>query len=119
MRPVWILLGCISLVVGLIGIVVPLLPTTVFLLIAAFCFARGSERLHSWLLDHPKLGPPIEEWNRHGAISKNAKRLAAISMLATLGISWVLGAAGWIIAVQAVVLAAVATFLLTRPLPPE
>jgi len=114
-RTLWKLAGCISLGVGLIGIVVPLLPTTVFLLMAAFCFQRGSDRLHSWLIEHRHFGPLIQNWRERGAIPRPAKRNAIIALLALVAISWLVGVSPLVLLIQVIVLAAVATFILTRP----
>ncbi|MEL0022405.1 MAG: YbaN family protein, partial [Rickettsiales bacterium] len=65
---------------GLIGIVVPGLPTTVFLLMAAWAFSRSSERFQNWLLAHPRLGPPVIAWRERGAIPARAKILAVAMM---------------------------------------
>ena len=59
MRWLWIGAGSVCLGIGVAGTVLPLVPTTPMLLLAAFCFARSSERLHDWLVNHPTLGPPI------------------------------------------------------------
>lgn len=114
-RSLWMLAGWISLIIGLIGIVLPLLPTTPFILLAAFCFQRGSERLHRWLTEHPRFGPLIEDWRTRGAIPRKAKRNASLALVAVLAISWLLAVAPHIIAMQAVVLTAVAAFNWTRP----
>lgn len=118
-RGLWLALGWLSLVSGAIGLVLPLWPGTVFLLLAAYCFARGSERLHAWLLAHPRYGRPILDWQEHGAISRPAKIAAGIAMLVSLGITWLVGVAGWVLGLQAACLAAVAVYLFTRPEPPE
>jgi uncharacterized membrane protein YbaN (DUF454 family) len=114
-RSLWMLAGWLSLIIGLIGIVLPLLPTTPFILLAAFCFQRGSERLHKWLMRHPKFGPMIKDWRERGAISRKAKRNAIIALVAVIAISWLVGAGAHVIVIQAVVLSAVAIFILTRP----
>lgn len=72
--------GFIFLLIGLIGIVVPLLPTTPFLILAAFCFDRGSPYFHSWLLNHPWFGPPVKDWQQHRAIKTKYKILASAMM---------------------------------------
>ncbi|MCL4143356.1 UNVERIFIED_CONTAM: hypothetical protein GTU68_037468 [Idotea baltica] len=114
-RSLWLLAGWASLILGLIGVVLPLLPTTPFILLAAFCFQKGSDRLHRWLTNHPRFGPLIADWRERGAIPRKAKRNAMIALVAVLGISWLMGVAGHIILIQAIVLTAVATFILTRP----
>ena len=117
-RLTWLVVGFLSLVLGAIGIALPLLPTTPFILVAAFAFAQSSEKLHQWLLDHNVFGPLIDNWHRHGAISRRAKVLSVISMIAVLAISLVMAAPPVVIIAQLVVLGAVALFILTRPLPP-
>lgn len=118
-RAAWVTLGVTSLVLGIIGIVVPLLPTTPFILLSAFAFERSSDRLHNWLMAHPRFGPSIQSWRRYGAISRRAKKLALIAMLAVLLLSVVLAAPIYVILIQALVLTAVGVFILTRPLPPD
>jgi uncharacterized protein len=114
-RWLWKAAGIIFLVIGLIGIIVPLLPTTPFVLLAAFCFQKGSDRLHQWLISHPRFGPLIGDWRERGAIPRYAKRNAMIALAAVLLISWLVGVGTHILLIQGVVLAAVATFILTRP----
>ncbi len=80
MRTLWTLLGLSFTAIGIIGVFVPLLPTTPFLLLAVVCFERGSPRFHRWLLEHPLFGPPILDWQRNRVIRPRAKVLA-ISML--------------------------------------
>ena len=58
----WLLAGLMSVAIGAVGLVVPLLPTTPFLLVAAFAFARSSERLDRWLREHRSFGPLIDNW---------------------------------------------------------
>ncbi len=115
----WLLAGLTSVGIGAAGVVVPLLPTTPFLLIAAFAFARSSTRLNRWLREHRSFGPLIDNWHRDGSIDRKAKRIAIIVLLMTPVITWLFGVPLWIIASQIVVLGAVAVFILTRPLPSE
>lgn len=115
-----IVIGCFSLALGAIGIFVPLLPTTPLVLVAAFAFANSSEKLHRWLLAHNLFGPLIDNWQRHRAISRPAKVTSVLSMVAILVVSWLMGVATPVIAIQALVLGSAAAFILTRPsLPPE
>lgn len=114
-RGLWLAGGFAALLLGAVGVVLPLLPTVPFLLLAAFCFARSSERLHGWLLDHPTFGPPIRDWEQRGAIGRKAKVIALISMAGSVVMTLWIGMPGWAVAVQAAVLVAVAVFIWTRP----
>ncbi len=114
-RVFWRAGGTISLALGILGILLPLLPTTPFLLLAAFCFARSSPRLYRWLIVHPLLGPPIRRWRARGAISKKSKALAALAMAAVFGSAAVMGAPFWALAAQAAILLAVGIFIFNRP----
>lgn len=114
-----IVVGFACLALGGLGIVVPLLPTTPFVLVAAFAFANSSDRLHQWLLDHNVFGPLIYNWRRHRAISPTAKAMSVVSMVAVLVISWFLDVAMPIIAVQVLVMGCAAAFILTRPSFPQ
>lgn len=73
-RHVFIALGFAALVLGFIGIFLPILPTTPFILLAAAFFARGSERFHTWLLQHRITGPLIIDWYEHRSIRAGVKR---------------------------------------------
>ncbi|MCB1391179.1 MAG: YbaN family protein [Rhodobacteraceae bacterium] len=117
MRLVWTIAGGLALVLGVVGIVLPLLPTTPLLLLAAFCFARSSPRLEMWLIEHPRLGPPIRDWRAEGAISPRAKALAMAAIAATFGLSLALRLPTRVLLIQGVALGAVTLFILTRPRP--
>lgn len=61
---------------GTIGALVPVMPTTIFFILAAACYARGNPRLHDRLLAHPRFGPALRDWEEHRAMSPRAKALA-------------------------------------------
>lgn len=86
-RALWILAGLVALALGALGIFLPLLPTTPFVLLAAACFARGSRRLHDALLAHRIAGPMIREWNEHRSMPARAKRWAWALMALSFGVS--------------------------------
>ena len=115
MRAVWLIAGLLSFGLGVVGIFLPLLPTVPLILLAAFCFARSSERLHAWLIGHPRFGPAIADWSDRGAISRGAKYAATISIALAFVISIVADLPGTILAIQAVVLTGVLIFIWTRP----
>ena len=114
-RWLWLSLGFIATGFGIAGVVLPLVPTTPFLLLAAFAFARSSPRFHEWLINHPHFGPVILDWQRNGSIARRHKVAGLLAMAASLAVTWLAGIAVWAITLQAVVLAAVAIFILTRP----
>ncbi|MBL8519271.1 MAG: YbaN family protein [Betaproteobacteria bacterium] len=80
-RGLWIAAGLAALATGIVGIFVPLLPTTPFVLLAAYCFSRGSARLENWLLAHPRFGPMVRDWRDRRAVPRNAKWLASGMMV--------------------------------------
>lgn len=111
MKYVWIGLGWLFVILGVVGIVLPLLPTTPFLLLAAICFSRGSQRMHDWLINHPKLGPPIVNWQTSRTISRSIKVVATLTMAALLALSVYMDIDQRILGLQGVILILVATFL--------
>lgn len=115
MRVIWFIFGSIALALGVVGIILPLLPTVPFLLLAAFCFAKSSDAAHKWLIEHHLFGPPIVDWQENGAIRLPAKKLATLCIAAAFGVSLLLKIAVWALALQACVLACVLTFIWTRP----
>jgi uncharacterized protein len=91
MRILFILSGSVLLALGVMGIVLPVLPTTPFLLLAAACYVRSSPRLHRWLIEHPRLKPHLEAYMQERAISLKVK-------LVSLALAWLmLGGAAWLL----------------------
>ena len=95
MRFVYIAIGSIAVALGVIGIFLPLLPTTPFVLLAAFCFSRGSERVETWLLTHPRFGPMVADWRARRAVPRRAKQLAWATMAAGSVWAWWVMPAPW------------------------
>ncbi|TQV74683.1 DUF454 domain-containing protein [Aliikangiella marina] len=85
-----IIVGLVLVAIGLIGIVVPGLPTTIFLIAAAGCFANSSPKLHGWLLSHPWFGPIIHHWHESRTIPLKAKKIALFMMVAACIYTWLM-----------------------------
>jgi uncharacterized membrane protein YbaN (DUF454 family) len=81
------LAGSVSLGLGIVGVVVPGLPTTPFVLLAAACYAKASPRLHRWLREHRFFGPMVRDWEAHRSLSRRTKRIAQGSMLVMVSVS--------------------------------
>lgn len=85
------LAGTVSLGLGILGVALPGLPTTPFVLLAAACYAKASPRLHGWLRAHRLFGPMVRDWEAHRSLSRRTKRFAQGSMLVMVSISaWTL-----------------------------
>lgn len=116
MRILYLLAGLLLVALGILGAFLPVLPTTIFLILAAGAFARSSPRLEAWLINHAHLGPPIRRWRERGAISRPAKAMAVGGMLLGFGIFFIAGRPGPILSLLVTAsLAACAMYVLTRP----
>jgi uncharacterized membrane protein YbaN (DUF454 family) len=116
-RAAWALAAYACVGLALAGVVLPVLPTTPFALLAAYCAARGSERLHAWLHAHPALGPVIRDWSEHRAVSRRAKVAATGTMALSAAVLFLLAGPGWALLTATAVMATVATWLWLRPEP--
>lgn len=116
-RWAWLALAYVALALGIIGIAVPGLPTTPFILLAAFAAARGSRRMHDGLLAHPVFGPMITAWEREGAISRRAKWTATIAMTVCAVVMFVVSPKLWLAAFGTATMVAVAVWMWLRPEP--
>ncbi len=109
--------GFASLGLGTIGIVMPLLPTTPFVILAAFCFTRADPKLAVWLQAHPRFGPALRDWRDQRAISLRAKIMAMVAIAISYAISVAVAPMAWLPWFLALVMGCVALFILTRPMP--
>ena len=116
-RLLWLLLAYATLTLGVIGIFVPGLPTTPFVLLSAYAAARGSRRLHAWLLAHRQFGPMIRDWQASGAVSRRAKRAATAMMALSAVLMFATAPKLWMAATGTAIMAVVAVWLWRRPEP--
>lgn len=111
----WLILGWGAVALGFIGVVLPILPTTPFLLLAAFAFGKSSPRLRQWLLDHSLFGGPIRDWESYGAIRPRFKIMACTAMALVLLVSIMSSFSPTILIIQVVFMGGSAAFILSRP----
>lgn len=116
-RALWLSLAAVSLALGIIGIVLPGLPTTPFVLLAAFAAARGSDRLHAWMRNHERFGPMLSDWERDGAVSRRAKYFAIAMMTCSGALAWLISPRWWMAAIACATMLVVAIWLWLRPEP--
>ena len=116
-RWAWWLLAYAALGLGIVGIVVPGLPTVPFVLLSAYAAARGSRRLHAWLRRHRQFGPMIRDWQAQGAVSRRAKWLATVMMAACAVVMFLTAPRAWMAATGTTIMAVVAVWLWCRPEP--
>lgn len=108
--------GWVTFALGIVGLLLPVVPTTPFLLLSAALWARSSERFFVWLLTHRHLGPPLAKYRRHGVIEPRAKVLAIGMIAVTMGISIVFFVPVTAVKILLTVIAvAVCTWIGTRP----
>lgn len=113
-RGLFLVAGLMALVLGFIGIVVPVMPTVAFWILAAWCFARSSPRLEAWLLSHRLAGPHIRAWRERGAIPRRGKLAASAALLLSSALGLATLALPWAVLPAAACLGA-AAFIWTRP----
>lgn len=106
--------GTVSLVLGLIGVLLPGLPTTPFVLLAAACYARASPRLHRWMLEHRWIGPLLRDWEANRSLTRRTKTLAVGSMLLMVSFSIWSFHGRWIAQAVLVVLGVVGAWVVLR-----
>jgi len=117
-RAGYLLLGLCFVALGVIGAFLPVMPTTIFIILAAWSFGKSSPRLETWLLDHRLFGPPLRAWRAEGAIPGPAKTVAVTSMAGGYALFlWQAHPAFWLAAGVAALLLACAAYVLSRPSP--
>lgn len=115
-RPLFLGLGWLSVGLGIIGIIMPLFPTTPFLLVAVWAFSKSSPELAQKIRNHPTAGPFIRDWQDAGVIPLKAKFLAVSMMAAMLAyLHFGSNAPGWLVLLAAATLATVSVYITTRP----
>ena len=115
-RQLYLGLGWLCVLLGIIGAFLPLMPTTVFLLIAAWAFSRSSERWHRWLREHARFGEVVRAWEEHHATPRRAKRIALLALAASYAFTaWVFGPLSWAAIAGGVCIAGVALYILHLP----
>jgi uncharacterized membrane protein YbaN (DUF454 family) len=118
-RRIFGLIGYTSLLLGAIGIVLPLLPTTPFVLLSVWAFTRYNPAIADRLLHHPRLGPPLRDWHDAGVISTRAKAQALVALAASWLVIWMTASGTTIPILVAVVFGCVIVFSLSRPSQPS
>jgi uncharacterized protein len=90
-RVFWFAAGCLAVLLGFVGLFVPVMPTVPFLLFAAFGFSRSCRRCERWMLDHPRFGPHIRDWREHHAVALRVKQFTTSMMaISSAGAWWLL-----------------------------
>lgn len=90
-----ITVGWMSVILGVLGIFLPILPTTPFILLAGWCFSRSSKRFNDWLTNHPKLGPILAMWKSGNGIPRRARNRAILAIVLSMSLSAILVGRMW------------------------
>lgn len=114
-RPMLLAAGWILTAIGVVGLVLPLMPGTIFLILAAWCFSQSSPRFEAWLLGHPRLGPQVRRWRETGSIARRVKVIACASMLLGFAILTRTSAPPIALWISGACLIAAAIYVLSRP----
>lgn len=114
-RIVLAIVGWICVILGVAGIFLPILPTTPFILLASWCFARSSKRFHNWLLQHPKLGPLIQMWQSGQGIPRRVRNRAILAIAVGMTLSAIIVGKWWVALMLAAIGTSVSFYLLRIP----
>ncbi len=91
-----VVLGTFFVALGVVGVFVPLMPTTVFIIMAAGCYARASPRFHRWLWEHRWFGPSLRAWSQHRSMPRRARKVALVSVVASFSLSVAVVPVWWV-----------------------
>lgn len=116
-RYLYLVLAALSFGIGVVGIFVPLLPTTVFMLVAVWAASRSSPEFAAWLRGHPRFGPAILAWENERAIPRRAKVLTCLLLSVSIAVIGFGDLVGWGKALLTVGLLGIASWIVTRPEP--
>ncbi len=111
----FMLFGWLCVILGVIGLFLPLLPTTPFLLLAAWLFARSSERFHTWLVEHPRLGPMVTAWQDGHGIERRVRARILIVLWLSMLVSMLIISKLWAVLLLCTTGTAVTLYLLRQP----
>ncbi|MBB3233570.1 YbaN family protein [Phyllobacterium endophyticum] len=115
-RTFYLALGWVMVALGFIGVLLPVMPTTIFLIAAAWCFSRSSPRFEKWLIEHPVFGPTLVQWREHGAVPVRVKWIACAGMASGYATFMYFARPSPLLGgVVAVLFIACAAYVLTRP----
>lgn len=119
LRAALVMMGTFFVALGVIGAFLPLMPTTIFIILAAACYARASPRFYRWLLHHPWFGESLRAWRRHRSMPRYAKRTAFIMIGVTFSISIAVVPPIWVKGLLLAIAAAIVTFIWHIPTLPD
>jgi len=114
-RLVFLLGGHLSVVLGIIGAILPVVPSTPFMILAAYCYSKSSPRLHQKILNLPHIGSHVRDWEDHGLISVKAKILSIVLLSVMIGFSIYVLKVTWLKIMLAIIALAISTFIFSRP----
>jgi uncharacterized membrane protein YbaN (DUF454 family) len=112
------MLGLTLVALGIVGIMLPVMPTTIFFILALTCFTHSSPALANWLLNHPRYGVTLQQWQAHKVVPTKAKYFAAIGMLTGFILLLNSTAPNWVVYLVAAIEIAVMIYLILRPSQP-
>ncbi|WP_133407453.1 YbaN family protein [Parashewanella tropica] len=118
-RGLFAAVGLLSVALGVLGIFLPLLPTVPFILFALYCFARSSQRLHNWLLNHPWFREAIADWQQHKGLRKSIKKRALVLSALSFMVSIIIVPLLWVKGLLLIMATCLLTYLWRLPTLPE